>query len=360
MDSKGVRVVAACASTQGEGTKMNATHDSDLAGQRRSLVGISRLFGRLAPLVAVLTVVSFFGGGAVDARADDDDGNTCTRTARVAFTACYHDAQDNFWIAIGNCINESDSDARGECIDEAKSAVLEERKTCSEQRAARLEVCGAIGEAPYDPKVDPAKFVDPAEIGKSVAANPYLPLLRGRTWVYRGGTQTNTVTVTNDTRTILGVECVVVRDVVEVNGQVIEDTKDWYAQDIDGNVWYFGEIAQEFEDGELVNIDGSWTAGTAGAKPGFAMKAAPLIGAVYRQEFSLGNAEDMAEVLSLTGAVTVPAGSCKGNCLITKEFAAIEPDAEEQKYYLPGVGQILTVDTTTGARIELIEVKDQP
>lgn len=152
--------------------------------------------------------------------------------------------------------------------------------------------------------------------------------------------------------------CVVIRDVVEDDGEVIEDTKDWYAQDIHGNVWYFGEAVQDFENGELVSIDGSFTAGVNNAKAGIIMKAAPAVGDVYRQEFSLGNAEDAARVLSLTGSAAVPAARCRRDCLVTRDFTPLEPGVFERKFYAPGVGSILEVNPKTGKRLELVEIKN--
>jgi len=76
---------------------------------------------------------------------------------------------------------------------------------------------------------------------------------------------------------------------------------------------------------------------------------------VYRQEFLLGEAEDVAEALSLTGSANVPAASCDGNCLITKDYTPLEPDGEENKYYAPGIGLILEVNVETGGRVELVE-----
>lgn len=325
-------------------------HYSIFAEQYKCFREIFWFYGRLVMLIAMLCVAS---GTALAA-------NSCTNTATAAFKACHSEAQDDFWIATGNCYNLSDPSTSKECSLEAKTTLKEDKALCGEQRVARLEICDALGGEPYDPEINPANFVDPAEIGKSIDSNRYFPLLRGRTWTYKGGTETNTVTVTNDTKTILGVPCAVVHDVVEDNGEVIEDTKDWFAQDRDGNVWYFGEISQEFEDGELVSINGSWKAGVEGAKAGIIMKAAPAVGDVYRQEFSLGNAEDMAEVLSLTGSATVPAASCDGNCLVTKEFTPLDPDAVENKYYALDVGQILVVNSETGEREELVEVIDAP
>ena len=107
----------------------------------------------------------------------------------------------------------------------------------------------------------------------------------------------------------LAVERVRVED-----GTPVEDTDDWYAQDLDGNVWYCGEIAQNFEvfegddpeEAELVDIEGSWKAGRDGALPGIVMLASPQAGDVYRQEVALGEAEDAARVISTTGSPSSP------------------------------------------------------
>jgi len=320
---------------------------------------------RLLFILAVFPLAVFgLGNGPAAAKGDDpgnDDGDNsrfCTRTADAAAEACGHEIQDDFWIAIGNCHNLSAADDRDECKQEAQSDLDEAEEECGAQRELRLEICAALGEEPYDPQIDPDNFIDPAEIGGAVPPNSLFPLVRGRTWIYRGGSETITVTVTDETREILGVTCAVIHDVVEEDGEVIEDTKDWLAQDTSGNVWYFGEISQEFEDGELVSIDGSWTAGVDGAKPGIIMKAEPAVGDAYRQEFSLGNAEDIAEVLSLTGSAEVPAASCGEDCLITKDFTPLEPDAIEHKYYAPEIGLILELNPETEERVRLIEIRE--
>ncbi len=146
-----------------------------------------------------------------------------------------------------------------------------------------------------------------------------------------------------------------VNDVVEEDGEVVEDTLDWYGIDKRYNIWYFGEIALNFEDGELADIEGSWTSGVDGAKPGIIMKADPQVGDVYRQEFLLGDAEDMGEVLSLTESARVPYGAFD-NCLMTKDYTPIEPGVFEHKYYAPGIGPVLEVNPETGERVELVEI----
>src|SRR5207237_9555321 len=101
--------------------------------------------------------------------------------------------------------------------------------------------------------------------------------------------------------------CTEVQDTLTTDGELTEDTLDWFAQDRDGNVWYFGENTHELEDGLITTIDGTFMAGVNGDKPGIVMKAHPAIRDFYRQEFSLDNAEDFAATLSLTETVSAPA-----------------------------------------------------
>lgn len=206
------------------------------------------------------------------------------------------------------------------------------------------------GAEDYDPLIDPADFVDGVD-------NPFFPLTPGAKYTYQGetpeGTETIEVVVTDEAREILGIMCTVVRDTLTLDGELIEDTFDWYAQDRDGNVWYMGEDSKEYEDGAVVSTAGSWEAGVDGAKPGIIMQANPQVGQVYRQEFYEGEAEDMGEVVSPAEAVTVPAGSYEG-CLKTKDFTPLEPDVVEYKYYCPGIGVVL--EEEEGFEVELISV----
>jgi hypothetical protein len=285
----------------------------------------------------------------------------CSETTTAAFRACRADATDNLQIAEGVCFNLADDAERADCLAEATSTRQEDLTLCREQRSARGEFCQSLGEAAYEPDFDSENFVDPLEIGKGVEPNPYFPLVQGYKWVYGGGGQTTTVTVTDRTKVIEGVTCVVVTDQVEEDGVLVEDTEDWHAQDRDGNVWYCGELSKSLEvfegdnppDPELVDIEGSWKTGREGAKPGIIMEAAPQVGDVYRQEFALGTAEDAAEVISTTGSEATKATSCEGTCVVTRDFSPLEPDVEENKYYAPDVGLMLEVEN--GTRIELVE-----
>jgi uncharacterized protein YuzE len=202
--------------------------------------------------------------------------------------------------------------------------------------------------SPYVPQVDPARFGDTVD-------NPYLPLRPGMRWVYRSetdeGSEEIVVEVRDQTRQVMGVTCVVVRDTVTVDGAVVEDTVDWFAQDRDGTVWYFGEDTKDYEDGEVVSTEGSWEAGVDGAQPGVVMPARPRVGELYRQEYYPGEAEDMAQTLSLTERIEVPTGAYD-QVLMTKELTPLEPGVLEQKYYAAGVGLILVVHIRGGTGVE--------
>lgn len=205
----------------------------------------------------------------------------------------------------------------------------------------------------YDPEIDPANFVDEID-------NPYFPLKPGTAFIYEGEEEGTTIDVvvyiTNDTKEIMGVNTTVVRETECEDGELVEDTYDWFAQDMEGNVWYFGENTQEYEDGEVVSTTGSWEAGVDGAKPGIIMQADPQIGDIYRQEYYEGEAEDMAMVISLEENVTVPYGSFE-NCLVIREWTPLEPGIEENKYYATDIGLLLERTVKGGeAKLELVDI----
>ena len=81
--------------------------------------------------------------------------------------------------------------------------------------------------------------------------NPWFPLKPGTKYLYTGvkdGKPSREIlSVTHETRTIEGVPCVVVQDRLWIEGRLGERTTDWYTQDRQGNVWYFGEQTAEFD-----------------------------------------------------------------------------------------------------------------
>jgi hypothetical protein len=211
---------------------------------------------------------------------------------------------------------------------------------------------GAIAKSGgYHPNIDPANF-------QSRIDNPYFPLVPGTEYRYveRVGrdSSVDVTTVTSDTKTIMGVACVVVHDQLSHNGKVKEDTFDWYAQDKQGNVWYFGEDTKEFLPGGRVKTEGSWTAGEGKNLPGIIMKANPTPGPSYRQEYSPGNAEDMGQIVAVHEKVTVPYGTF-ADCVRTKEWSLLEPGTEK-KWYARGVG-VVREESTEHEISTLVEVK---
>ena len=177
--------------------------------------------------------------------------------------------------------------------------------------------------------------------------NPWWPMKPGSHWVYREGHQQVDVTVTDRTKRILGIDARVVHDIVTEDGDVVEDTFDWYAQDEDGNVWYLGEDTKEYDNG-AVSTEGSWEAGVDGAQPGVLLPGDPEVGQAYRQEHYAGHAEDRARVLALDGHAAVPYGSFSG-ALLTEETTPLEPDLVERKYYARDVGPVLAVTVKGGS-----------
>src|SRR5262245_1435239 len=186
----------------------------------------------------------------------------------------------------------------------------------------------------YKPHIDPADFVP-------VVDNPMYPLPVGARWVFDGNDQGepehDEVMVTSEHKSVLGVPVVVVRDTVSSGGAVTEDTRDWYAQDRAGNVWYMGEDTKELDHGRVTSREGSWEAGVDGAQPGIVMPAHIELGASYRQEYRRGQAEDLARNVRTGAQVTVPAGRFD-NVVVIREWSPLEPKVIEEKYYAPGVG----------------------
>lgn len=180
--------------------------------------------------------------------------------------------------------------------------------------------------------------------------NPYFTLTPGDTFFYSTnviedgdtGQENITMAVTHDIKIILGVNCIVVHDVGrDEDHELLEDTYDWYAQDKDGNVWYFGEDTKKYDSTFNYSTEGSWTAGVKDAKPGFIMQTNPSkkIGVSYKQEYLAGEAEDQAMVIDTGITITVPWGTFTG-CIKIQEFTPLEPGILSYKYYAAGVGEI--------------------
>jgi hypothetical protein len=164
------------------------------------------------------------------------------------------------------------------------------------------------------------------------------------------------IAITGETKMVMGIETLVYHDREWLNDELVEDTMDWLAQDKDGNVWYFGEAVNNYENGVLTDHEGSWEAGVDGAKPGIWITGNPQIGDTYRQEYYVGEAEDIVEVVDVNVSVTTRMGTFN-NCIKTFDFTPLDSQSKEHKYYCPELGSLVLIEhLVDGDRVELVEV----
>jgi hypothetical protein len=205
-------------------------------------------------------------------------------------------------------------------------------------------------------KMNPADFTTEID-------HPYWPMKPGSRWIFRetdaeGSVSRVVVTVLDKTKTIMGIETRIVHDQVSEQGEVKEDTFDWYAQDAEGNLWYLGEDTTEYENGKPKTKEGSWEAGVDGALAGVILPAHPEVGMTYREEYYKGHAEDGASILSVDAFAKVPYGTFDHG-IQTRNFSGIEPDTIEEKIYAKGVGVVLELTVSGGSdRTELVSYEE--
>lgn len=297
----------------------------------------------------------------------------CSATADAQYQACQNEARDDFHRTRAICINTVNASARAECFDEAEDAEEEANTLCGTQRMARRNLCGMLGEQRYEPNFTPGLF--DRDFTRLTKPNPYFPLRIGNQWEYEGGDETIRIEVLNKTKLIEGVTCIVVRDLVEVDGQPVEDTDDWFGQRLNGAVDYCGENVKDYEtfagdnpaEAELVDIAGSFKHGRDGAKAGTQFLATPQVGNVYRQEWAPGEAEDAAKIASVNyfygsnatldryaPRLLVDRMCSSKKCVVIREFSPKEPDNFQYKYYAPGIGLFLDINPNTVSIKQLV------
>ena len=334
-------------------------------------------------VIVALTLAAMLS--VTPASAEHYKKTACEQTASTMMQACRYDVRDNYYETLANCQNVGDRYERRDCYRGAYGEKYEETRFCGDVKEARLEACEILNEDRYDP--DPLlvnEFIDPNLVPDMYAPNPYVSVAAGHTYVLKAGEEGEEIVVvhvTEDTREILGVQCRVVVDIVveasvdeetdELEYEAVEVTDDWFAQTVGGDVVYCGEVARNFEDGVLRDLDGSFEAGIDFAKSGFLALKTPVWGLAHRQEFALGEAEDIIQYVGLNAAPSAAEGGNNSNpdfscgtdkCLQTFDFAPIDPESTEYKYYLPNIGFVLAVamddGELTGEREELMCVGD--
>lgn len=298
----------------------------------------------------------------------------CSTHAKLLRHACSADRTDDYLVHIADCVYVTSAEDERECRNDAREERVEKGEECADVYDERLQLCELLGEERFDVEFDPAEFVNPNDLGGSVAVNPYWPLNAGHTHVIVGEGEVTVVTATNEVRDVGGLPCRVIRDLVfeeSADGEydAVEVTQDWYAQHVSGDTVYCGENTYEIEDGLIDNTDGSFANGTDRARAGFLVRAFPVPGNGDRQEMATDEAEDYVRYENLH---TTPSGAeggdvgafpCAGNCLQTFEVNPRDPGQAEYKYYLPGTGFVLAVKLDgdgmpTGEREEVSCVGD--
>ena len=346
---------------------MATTHEERKRNRERTGGGISAWDIALAVVLALV-----FGFVATEANARGP--RICSQTAGLQYVACGAEAKDDLYEGRAKCLQIGDAGERGDCIDEARGEYREARALCREQRVARRDLCAIIGEDRYEPDFDPANHVH--DYTNPPVSNDYYPMTIGYTWSFETDGESNVIEILSDTKDVEGVTCLVFNDLVTKDDGGGEDTRDWYAQHLDGSVTYCGEDVRDFEVfpgdvpqvPELVAIDGSFKAGRDGDLAGTIFPAEPVVGMTYRQEWSAGNAEDAATVLSTTYSygsdpaldAFVPQELAEllcanADCVVTGEFIPLEPDVWEHKYYARGIGLFLETKPDEGEVNQLVD-----
>jgi hypothetical protein len=334
---------------------------------------------RRHPEVRGMELAALHGDGCVTVAATDagDVGDRCDGDERRLLRAAAPRIEEPTRRDPVYIVTEPLHDSAGAVVgllmtDLSADSVADRAAVLARARAIRQDLEARIPSAAHlaagTPAAEPAPeqdttyapHVDPRAFAPAVT-NPWFPLAPGTTYRYRGTgsarDETNVVTVTRETRTVMGIRATVVHDQVFEQGELTEDTWDWYAQDAEGNVWYLGEDTKELRNGKVVSTAGSWEAGVDGAKPGVIMWGNPAahVGVRYRQEYRRGVAEDMGKIVALREAVAVPYGRFQG-CVRTEDTTPLEPKAREHKYYCRGVGVVKEVESTEGGS-ELVTVQ---
>lgn len=208
----------------------------------------------------------------------------------------------------------------------------------------------------YNPDISPSNFSNSTNV-----TNPYSPFTAGKKYIYEGHKKNAVERIVEQrlsaTKVIIGINCIVVNFKAYLNGILIESALDWYAQDNSGNLWYFGEAVDNYnEDGTFKDHAGSWEAGVNGAKPGTIMFANPKAPTKYREEYYFDHAEDQAEIIATGVTVTIPLGTYT-NCVKTRNFTRLEPDLNELKFYAPGIGLVKEIDLNDNSVTRLIAIQ---
>jgi hypothetical protein len=161
------------------------------------------------------------------------------------------------------------------------------------------------------------------------------------------------VTLLHDTKTIewngQQVETLESQYMAFLDGRIAEVALDWYAQDDNGSVWYFGEDVFNYEDGVIADTEGTWLAGRDGPVA-MIMPDNPQVGDVYLPENIPGTVFEEVTVKSINETMHGPRGHVNGS-IIVEEFHM--GGTYEGKIFAPSYGEFLTC---AGSELEAVAI----
>jgi hypothetical protein len=174
------------------------------------------------------------------------------------------------------------------------------------------------------------------------STNAYFPLQVGRRWVLEGeegGVPVHLeIEVLRDTEVVAGVTTHVIEERESQGGELVEDSRNFFAEAGDGTVCYFGEAVDMYEGGQIISHEGSWRADEPGNHPGIIMPANPHPGLRFEMEGAPGVAEDEGTIVG-TGKITVPAGTFTETIRV-RELNRLDGSRDE-KVYAANVGILI-------------------
>lgn len=200
------------------------------------------------------------------------------------------------------------------------------------------------GPEPFKPTLDEAICAPAAGPFSSTITNPYFPAAVGNQWVLDGTDQGKAVnlqiTALNATEVVAGVTTRVVEERETVDGELLEVSRNFFAETQDGTVCYYGEDVDIYSGGVVTSHDGQWRAGVGGASPGILMPANPAPGQAFVQEIAPGVAQDRVEIIAAGESVTVPFGTFTSTIRF-RETTPLEPGVKSTKVYVQSLGPIV-------------------
>ncbi|MCE9594419.1 MAG: hypothetical protein K8S98_09505 [Planctomycetes bacterium] len=249
-------------------------------------------------------------------------------------------------VAVASCVSsardehrerrDSEHRQRREAVEEEEDDEEDEASESMEEETDEADEGHAVAK-PAAFCIVPTPLHDGAKFSATIS-HPYLPLSTVRYAELKGEEDHIVREVQDTTQTVAGVECLVLAEKEYEDGELAEISRNYFAQDAEGNVWYFGEDVDEYKGGKVAGHGGSWLVGRDASEPCLLLPAHPTVGFRFKPENSPPDAEEFDEVEAVDATITVPAGKFE-HVLVVKE-GDVAGKWTERKFYAAGVGLV--------------------